>query len=448
PLSFWYRESPVNLQGTILAFNRGIGLYDPQARIAGEITTQSDVHGHLTNLEAVPPQRDDSPPPKDPMNWDPLFQAAGLDSTKFTPTDPQWQPLAGWDSRTAWTGTMPEVPGTNIRVEAASWRNRPVYFDVIGPWTRPWRQQRIERTFDEKLQQIIGISVIIVTVIAAAFFVRANLRAGRVDRKGAFRLGAYAFSVTLAALLLFGHHQSGMGEFFFFIRAFSNACFLGVLVWLLYMAVEPPVRRRWPQTMISWSRALAGRFQDPIVASHVLAGLGAGSILVIISVLATYVNLHYGDSPSAGYLGTLLGIRQALGGIAQALVVAPAFAMASFFILFLFRLVLRRDWLTALLYILFLSAFAALGEGNVWIQVGSSILGNIIFTTVLLRYGLLANVVMMFTSYNGGQFPITLDLGSWRGGITMLVGVILIGCAIYSFRIALAHRKVFNDIDG
>ena len=46
------------------------------------------------------------------------------------------------------------------------------------------------------------------------------------------------------------------------------------------------------------------------------------------------------------------------------------------------------------------------------------------------------------------ETPITLDLGSWRGGLTMLVGVILIGAAIYSYRIALAHRKVFNDIDG
>jgi hypothetical protein len=158
--------------------------------------------------------------------------------------------------------------------------------------------------------------------------------------------------------------------------------------------------------------------------------------------------MQYGDSPGIGYLGTLLGIRQAIGGVAQTLAIAPAFAMISFFMLFLFRLILRKDWVAAIVYVLFFSSFSSFGEGNQWILFGTSLVGNMIFTAVLLRYGLLANIVMMFTSYLGGQFPLTLDLGSWRGGVTMLVGVILIGAAVYAFRIALAHRKIFSDIDG
>ena len=448
PMFFWYRESPVNMQGTIFAFNRGIGVTDPQQRVSGEVTVQMDVHGRLTALEAVPPQRDESPPPTQAIVWDPLFDAAGLDMSRFALVAPQWQPLAGWDARAAWKGTMAETPDMEIRVEAASWRDKPVYFDVIGPWTRPFRQQKMDQSAWQKVQRAIGVGLFAITLIAAAFFVRANIHAGRVDRRGAFRLGVYAFVLTFWALMLFGHHQNGFDEVFFVVRTFANACFLGVIVWLLYLAVEPPVRRRWPQTMISWSRMLAGRWQDPLVASHVLAGLGAGAVLIAISAISTYANMRYGDSPQTGYLGTLLGMRQSLGGVAQTLVVAPAVAMISFFTLFLFRLLLRRDWLTAVVYILFFSGMSAIGNGNPVIALLAGLLGNTLFTVVLLRYGLLANMVMMLTSYLGWDFPITLDLGSWRGDLTLMVMAILFGAGIYSFRLAMAHRKIFSGIEG
>ena len=448
PMFFWYRESPVNMQGLIFAFNRGIGPTDPQPRISGEVSVQMDVHGRLTRLEAVPPQRDESPQPEQAIVWDALFDWAGLDMSRFKVTAPQWQPLAGWDTRTAWTGTRAEDPLTPIRVEAAAWRDKPVYFDVIGPWTWPFRQQKMEQSVGQRVQRVVAVVVLLITVIAAGFFVRANLHAGRVDRRGAFRVGVYSFGVTYAALMLYGHHQNGFDELFFLVRVFANAAFLGVVVWLLYMAVEPPVRKRWPQTMISWSRVLAGRLQDPLVASHVLAGLGAGAVLVILSAVGTWVNVGFGDAPQVSYLGTLLGVRQALGGVAQCLVVAPAIAMFSFFTLFLFRLLLRRDWLTAIMYVAFFSVFAGFGQGNIWVQLGASLLGNILFTGVLLRFGLLANMVMVFTGYLGWEMPLTLDLGSWRGDLTLLAGGILLAVGVYSFNIALAHRKVFGEIEG
>jgi hypothetical protein len=345
-------------------------------------------------------------------------------------------------------GSRVNNPDTKIRVEAASWRGKPVYFDVIGPWTRPFRQQKFEQPQQQKIQQALGITMFVMMVTVGIFFVRSNLLAGRVDRKGAFRLGAYAFIATSCALILYGHHQTGVDELFFIIRVFANSCFLGIVIWLIYLAVEPPVRKRWPQTMISWSRILAGRWHDPLVASHILAGLGAGAVLVVISAVATYLNLAYGDPPGAGYLGTLLGVRQELGGVFQCLVVAPSFAMISFFTLFLFRLVCRKDWLTAVVYVLFFSALSWFGEGNHWIQVGSAILGNVLFTAVLLRYGLLANMTMTLTSYLAAQFPITLDLASWRGDLTLLVWLILIGAGIFTFRLALAHRKVFAGIES
>jgi len=40
----------------------------------------------------------------------------------------------------------------------------------------------------------------------------------------------------------------------------ARATMTAVVAWVSYFAVEPYVRRFWPQSMISWSRLLGGRF--------------------------------------------------------------------------------------------------------------------------------------------------------------------------------------------
>ena len=39
---------------------------------------------------------------------------------------------------------------------------------------------------------------------------------------------------------------------------FSPYLFWLVLFWILYIAIEPFVRRRWPQILVSWTRLLSG----------------------------------------------------------------------------------------------------------------------------------------------------------------------------------------------
>ena len=46
--------------------------------------------------------------------------------------------------------------------------------------------------------------------------------------------------------------------------------------WIYYVALEPYVRRRWPQIMIAWSRLLGGGVRDALVGGHVLIGIAMG----------------------------------------------------------------------------------------------------------------------------------------------------------------------------
>jgi serine/threonine-protein kinase len=57
-------------------------------------------------------------------------------------------------------------------------------------------------------------------------------------------------------------------------------------VWLLYVALEPFARRRFPKTLISWKRLLAGRIRDPLVGRDILVGAALGTLSAVILRLA------------------------------------------------------------------------------------------------------------------------------------------------------------------
>jgi hypothetical protein len=50
---------------------------------------------------------------------------------------PQWIPPIFADARAAWEGAYPDRPDVPIRIEAAAALGRPVYFEIVAPWSRP-----------------------------------------------------------------------------------------------------------------------------------------------------------------------------------------------------------------------------------------------------------------------------------------------------------------------
>ena len=84
----------------------------------------------------------------------------------------------------------------------------------------------------------------------------------------AYLLLLLGIGLTILALSLFywlatGHHVTNMaGESVLFVIALGNALSLGLLAWVLYMALEPYARRLWPEALVSWTRLLAGRFRE------------------------------------------------------------------------------------------------------------------------------------------------------------------------------------------
>ncbi len=95
-----------------------------------------DARGRLIRLDAVPPQQNQEVDEARPPDWSLLFIAAGMEMSEFAPVEPTWSPLTFADDRRAWEGAYPDAPGTTIRIEAASYRDRPVFFRIINKWTQ------------------------------------------------------------------------------------------------------------------------------------------------------------------------------------------------------------------------------------------------------------------------------------------------------------------------
>jgi serine/threonine-protein kinase len=269
PVLFGYRESPLPLARTVLKpgfYALASPLEDPPMVVPGESRVLFDGDGWLRSLDVVPPvtrsARTSAPRPPD---WAKLFTSAGLEIRNWREVAPRRNPIFYADAQAAWEGTFADAPEIPLRIEAAAYDGRPVSFRLIGPWTQ--EQPALLPAWALRILTGLGALLLAIVPIGGVFFARRNLRLGRGDRRGAFRLTVAVAALRTVSWLLSENHVAGPWEIALlldFIAATLLNC--GVL-WVVYVALEPFVRRQWPHMLVSWTRLLAGGWRDPLVAA-------------------------------------------------------------------------------------------------------------------------------------------------------------------------------------
>ncbi len=146
------------------------------------------------------------------------------------------------------------------------------------------------------------------------------------------------------------HLKFSGDSFFLLLLAAKHGLFMAALMWTLYLALEPYVRSKWPQTIVSWSRMLAGKLRDPLVGRDILygtmlgLGMGAGSMRAFCSTCAR------GTAPACR-IGRARRKRAAfsmwLGNVFGAIV----WVLLFFFVLVFFRALVRNRWIAAALFV-------------------------------------------------------------------------------------------------
>jgi len=446
PIMFWYRTSPRYLIASSFGNDGDVTHDDPAMEISGMVKIELDAQGRLMGFDAVPPQVDETPvSAAKPLDASALFSAAGLDPARFQSVEPKWTPLAICDQRAAWTGTYPDDPNP-LRVEAASWRGKLVYFSLIGPWTRPDRMQPVQYSRSEKIGQVIGLVLLCAIVIAACLLARHNIHLGRGDWRSAFRLTGFLFVLTLAAWALSTHHVPALAELIIILMGLSTSFLSVVVIWVLYVALEPFVRRHWPQIIISWTRILGGRLRDAVVGGHILVGMLYGVFLSVTIQILQATRFHATGVPThVVILNTVLSVPRVAATLIGILPNSILSTLGVFFLLFLLRIIFRREWLAAIAFVVMLTAIATLlSQDSIALALPIRTLQYVLTIFVMLRFGLLSFVVGQCMASIVLLFPITTDFSAWYAGSTIFALAFIVALAGYAFHTALAGRPLFQ----
>jgi hypothetical protein len=282
--------------------------------------------------------------------------------------------------------------------------------------------------------------MILVPILAAVFLARWNFVRGRGDRRGAMLLAILIFSLHMV-LWTFQAHFSSAGNFAYLLAlAISGALFWGGVVWVLYLALEPYVRRYWPQALISWTRVFARRWRDPLVGRDVLYGAVIGILFCDIFVFAYHLAARLGAPPSQLGLDYLGSTRIAIGAWLEHIPDSISGTLLVFLILFLFRVLLRKSWLGAIGFILLFTALKSVSSDYPAVSWPIEAILYTVLAAGALRFGLVTLVVALYTADLALNIPITLNPSAWYfTGATLALGTVA-ALAIWGFYTALAGQ--------
>jgi hypothetical protein len=228
------------------------------------------------------------------------------------------------------------------------------------------------------------------------------------------------------------------------------ALVLSLILATLYLALEPYVRRFWPNVLISWARVLAGRWRDPKVGADLLVGSLFGLLVRLVvgcggaAPAALGLSTHW---PQPGLPDRFLGgpvvvaaSLSALGsGLAQALVTLAGFLLN--------RLLFRRFWpavavtvaCQATMYTLIYYNFSFPTDPLFGLLVAS------LLVYVLVRHGLVALVVAGAVEAVTSLLPLDLRPGVPDPGGRAFAIAVALAPACFGFYTALGGRQLFRD---
>lgn len=442
-LSFLYRQSPE----LMIPSNVGgeVTFSDPPNETSGMVTVGLDSLGRLRGLRAVPDQRENGTTPTE-ADWRVLFQAAGLNMDRFKPASQKWLPTEPFDVQKDWEGTY-EGDSTPIHVSAAGYRGKAVYFQISPPWLdKPEWEHPAAPNRTGTIKYTTATVIALVLMVLAIFFARRNIRLGRGDRKGAFRLAMYFLVLDFIARKLLRHHIPDTGAEFTGLRESAALALLGAtLLWIYYVTLEPYVRRQWPEFLISWSRLLNGKSRDPMVGRDLLTGSLFGALIAlcyeIVNALPAWFNLA-GQTPINGNGPVLGSIVQFTGLLLGNFTTGIFSGLTLLFLFFLFRAVLK-NYAVAIVLVGILLTITNLGNENPIAETIMALVIAALTLTVFLRFGLLAVIVAGTINNLFLVFPVALDPSRWYFARGLIPVLLCVAIALYGFRTSLGNRPVF-----
>ena len=460
-LEMWYRE-PANNPLTPTDFDLGIGKYavtsmSPSIFVKGDITARATLNGHLTELLINPSGA--SPPSAIDLKQIEIIHQLLLTASDVDPDENSYQQLEAQDFP---VNSDPPLDCHHVDVYVSSqtpqqaiiegYRNNNLVYFHHGPL----RENVIARR-KFNLPSIEPLSIPGVTrqahrsgralvFLVTLFLGFRNIRNGRADFRGAFY---FAMIVTILATLTWAiglrHYFDYRREILMLQEYLWNVGGNLFREWLYDIAVEPYIRRYWPQMLIGWSRAMERRWFDPLLGREILMGmligvLGAFSIKLIDSLFLTpdtAWSLQWFSANSSNEL-VELQVSQFWRGFTWAIWYLAQLAI--------FRMLLGKPWLAVIAVIL---VGVIMNPGLLWNKPESMIHFTTIGIWMLLlnlsmtRWGFIAGIAFIFSSMNLLSVPLSFNFIEWYRPATVSVLISILSLTAFGFYHAIGGRSAF-----
>ena len=425
PIFFHYRQRPA----AIVSWDtndRRIRVGDPPLNVDGELLMTLAHDGRLVELEIVPARHD--PPPSRAYAWTALVGRAGCAQESLTPVPSEWAAPVDSDRKQAWRASA-------AHIEAASYHGRPVWL-AVKPALTPESGATSKRA--AATVSAVTIPFLIAVPIVTLLLARRNLRRGRGDRRGARYYALFVMVTIFVGSILRAHHPPDLRAIWRQSSGLvAQAVFWGLMAGVIYLAVEPYVRRRWPRMLISLTRLMQGRPRDPMVGRDLLVGATAGMLLALIAASMAAVQKIPLPLPAT----TLGGASQALYYVTYNLAEATLRVIGTMAVLLILRTLVRNDVATAVLAVLFgTGALLTLMSGSMVMRVAFAALAMTLALALLFRFGVVAVTAYGFAFLTLIRLPLTLDPSLWYFGRSLAVMALLAAIAVYGFTVAVSGR--------
>jgi hypothetical protein len=122
-------------------------------------------------------------------------------------------------------------------------------------------------------------------------------------------------------------------------------------------------------------------------------------------------------------------------------------ALFFFLILFVLRVVLRKQWLAGLVFVLIFAGMRWAGQGP-WY---TPLFLLAIWTTlvvVMLRFGLIATMCLTFLIDTPIEMFFTTDFTAWYGQSSAVLVAVVLAAAAWAFRTSLGGRVLIPAVAG
>jgi len=430
---FWYRQSPRSLSLTL----EDLAPDNPPLQFPGEVQVVLDTEGRLVSLRAVPPSARSASATASNPDWNIFFAAAGLEPSQFTLTETQWNPDSYADTTATWKGLLANRSRTPIKIQAAALQWKPILFKIMGPWDQA-AQQESPQSMMVSIIAVLALALLLLTVfLGGIFLARRNLRLGRGDRRNANRLALFILGLSALEWILTLPKASILG--------LVTLPYLAGLLWVFYIALEPFMRRRWPQSLVTWTRLLSGDWRDPLVSRDVLVGCAAAVLVMCVDWFA-----HYLLPPLLGHvelampfqcpLTTFMGSRFFLSNILTILSSNIAAGLFLICLLCILMMLLKNQRAAIVVCCLGLALITPPNSHSLW-SVAIKLCMSPIFIILLLRFGFLASAASMVGTAILRFFPIGLQ-SAWYSGYGYAALAIIAVIVLYAFRTAIGRQPL------